>query len=71
VANVASGPRLSIVVLPFTNLSADPEQGYFADGLTEDITTDLSRISGSVVMACFAAETCYVLSSRALVTACI
>ena len=35
-------PRLSIVVLPFTNLSNDPEQGYFADGITEDLTTDLS-----------------------------
>jgi TolB-like protein/class 3 adenylate cyclase len=55
--NVASGPRLSIVVLPFTNLSADPEQGYFADGLTEDITTDLSRISGSFVIACSTALT--------------
>jgi TolB-like protein/Flp pilus assembly protein TadD len=49
--NVATGPRLSIVVLPFANLSDDPEQGYFADGLTEDITTDLSRISGSFVIS--------------------
>jgi len=38
-------PRLSIVVLPFTNLSNDPEQQYFADGITEDLTTDLSRIA--------------------------
>jgi adenylate cyclase len=38
-------PRLSIVVLPFANLSNDPEQGYFADGITEDLTTDLSRIT--------------------------
>jgi adenylate cyclase len=37
-------PRLSIVVLPFTNLSNDTEQQYFADGITEDLTTDLSRI---------------------------
>jgi adenylate cyclase len=37
-------PRLSIVVLPFANLSNDPEQQYFADGITEDLTTDLSRI---------------------------
>ena len=35
-------PRLSIVVLPFVNLSNDPEQQYFADGITEDLTTDLS-----------------------------
>jgi TolB-like protein/class 3 adenylate cyclase/Tfp pilus assembly protein PilF len=44
-------PRLSIVVLPFANLSNDPEQEYFADGITEDLTTDLSRISGSFVIA--------------------
>src|SRR5271167_528300 len=37
-------PRLSIVVLPFANLSGDREQQYFADGITEDLTTDLSRI---------------------------
>ena len=47
----AAGPRLSIAVLPFANLSDDSEQGYFADGLTEDITTDLSRISGSFVIS--------------------
>jgi adenylate cyclase len=44
-------PRLSIVVLPFANLSNDPEQEYFADGITDDLTTDLSRISGSFVIA--------------------
>jgi TolB-like protein/Tfp pilus assembly protein PilF len=44
-------PRLAIVVLPFTNLSNDPEQEYFADGITDDLTTDLSRISGSFVIA--------------------
>jgi adenylate cyclase len=44
-------PRLSIVVLPFSNLSNDPEQEYFADGITDDLTTDLSRISGSFVIA--------------------
>jgi TolB-like protein len=44
-------PRLSIVVLPFANLSNDPEQQYFADGITEDLTTDLSRIGGSFVIA--------------------
>jgi adenylate cyclase len=44
-------PRLSIVVLPFTNLSNDPEQQYFADGITEDLTTDLSRITHSFVIS--------------------
>jgi adenylate cyclase len=43
--------RLSIVVLPFTNLSGDPSQDYFADGITENLTTDLSRLSGSFVIA--------------------
>jgi TolB-like protein/class 3 adenylate cyclase/Tfp pilus assembly protein PilF len=45
-----SPPRLSIVVLPFTNLSGDPEQDYFVDGVTESLTTDLSRIRGSFVI---------------------
>jgi len=44
-------PRLSIVVLPFTNLSNDPEQEYFVDGITDDLTSDLSRIAGSFVIA--------------------
>jgi TolB-like protein/class 3 adenylate cyclase/cytochrome c-type biogenesis protein CcmH/NrfG len=44
-------PRLSIVVLPFTNLSNDPEQQYFADGITEDRTTDLSRIADMLVIS--------------------
>jgi TolB-like protein/Tfp pilus assembly protein PilF len=39
-----AAPRLSIVVLPFANLSDDREQQYFADGITEDLTTDLSRL---------------------------
>ncbi len=43
--------HLSIVVLPFTNLSGDPSQDYFADGITENLTTDLSRLSGSFVIA--------------------
>ncbi len=46
-----SAPRLSLVVLPFANLSNDPEQEYFADGITEDLTTDVARIQGSVVIA--------------------
>jgi adenylate cyclase len=44
-------PRLSIVVLPFANLSNDPEQEYFADGITDDLTSDLSRIADSFVIA--------------------
>jgi TolB-like protein/class 3 adenylate cyclase len=47
----AVAPRLSIVVLPFANLSNDPEQQYFADGVTEDLTTDLSRISHMLVIS--------------------
>jgi TolB-like protein/class 3 adenylate cyclase/Tfp pilus assembly protein PilF len=43
-------PRLSIVVLPFANMSGDPEQDYFVDGVTESLTTDLSRIRGSFVI---------------------
>jgi TolB-like protein/Flp pilus assembly protein TadD len=46
-----AAPRLSIVVLPFANLSNDPEQQYFADGLTEDLTTDLSRIANMFVIS--------------------
>jgi adenylate cyclase len=46
-----SAPRLSIVVLPFNNLSNDPDQEYFADGITDDLTSDLSLISGSFVIA--------------------
>jgi TolB-like protein len=42
---------LSIVVLPFANLSDDPQQEYFADGITEDLTTDIARIQGSLVIA--------------------
>jgi len=47
----AEAPRLSIIVLAFANLSNDPEQGYFADGITEDVTTDLSRIAGMFVIS--------------------
>jgi adenylate cyclase len=47
----AQAAHLSIVVLPFTNLSGDPTQDYFADGITENLTTDLSRLSGSFVIA--------------------
>jgi len=43
-------PRLSMVVLPFANIGGDPEQDYFVDGVTESLTTDLSRISGAFVI---------------------
>jgi adenylate cyclase len=46
-----AAPRLSIVALPFTNLSDDREQQYFADGITEDLTTDLSRIENMFVIS--------------------
>ena len=47
----SSPSHLSIVVLPFANIGGDPEQDYFVDGVTESLTTDLSRISGSFVIA--------------------
>jgi TolB-like protein len=47
----AEAARLSLVVLPFANLSNDPNQDYFADGITDNLTTDLSRIRGSFVIA--------------------
>jgi len=49
-SSTLSPPRLSIVVLPFTNLSGDSEQDYFVDGVTGSLTTDLSRIGGSLVI---------------------
>ena len=47
----AQAAHLSIVALPFANLSGDPSQDYFADGITENLTTDLSRIRNSFVIA--------------------
>jgi hypothetical protein len=47
----AEARHLSIVVLPFANLSGDPSQEYFADGITENLTSDLSRIKGAFVIA--------------------
>jgi adenylate cyclase len=46
-----NGTRQSIAVLPFTNMSGDPEQEYFSDGISEDIITDLSKIAGLTVIA--------------------
>jgi adenylate cyclase len=50
-AGSAAIDKPSIAVLPFNNMSGDPEQEYFADGMTEDIITDLSKISGLHVIA--------------------
>jgi adenylate cyclase len=47
----AEAAHLSIVVLPFENLSGDPKQDYFADGITDNLITDLARIKGSFVIA--------------------
>ena len=46
-----SGRQLSVCVLPFANMSGDPEQEYFSDGISEDITTDLSKVSALGVIA--------------------
>jgi len=46
----SASPRLSIVVLPFANIGGDPEQEHFVDGVTESLTTDLSRIRHAVVI---------------------
>ena len=56
-ARTNAPPRLSLVVLPFINLGHDPEQQYFADGITEDLTTNLSRIADMVVISCNTAFT--------------
>ena len=50
-------PRLSIVVLPFENLSGNPGDDYLAEGITDDVTTDLSLISGAFVIARESAST--------------
>ena len=64
---IASLPRLSLVVLPFANIAGDTEQEYFADGITESLTTDLSRISGAFVIArstAFAYKTKRIVSDK-------
>ena len=50
-AAMTAAPRLSLVVLPFLSLSDDREQQYFADGITEDLTTDLSRLAGYSIIS--------------------
>ena len=62
-ADTTEAPRLSIVVLPFSNLSGDPSQDYFADGITEDLTSDLSRIAGSFVIS---RNTAFTLKGKAI-----
>ena len=47
----AAAPRVGICVLPFANMSGDQEQEYFSDGITEDIITDLSKVSGLAVVS--------------------
>jgi TolB-like protein/class 3 adenylate cyclase len=48
-ASPQGSPRLTIVILPFLNMTGDPDQEYFVDGLTESLTTDLSRVDFSVI----------------------
>ena len=50
-AQESAPPRLSVVVMPFANIGGGPEQEPFVDGVTESLTTDLSRIRGAVVIA--------------------
>jgi adenylate cyclase len=47
-ANSGGAPPLSIAVLPFNNMSGDPEQAYIADGIAEDLTTDLAHLAGAL-----------------------
>ena len=56
-------PPLSMVVLPFTNLSREAEQDFFADGITEDMTTEVSRFPGSFVIA---ANTAFTYKGKAV-----
>jgi TolB-like protein len=62
-ADPEGSPRLSILVLPFGNLSGDPTQDYFVDGVTESLTTDLSRIRGSFVIG---RHTAFTYKSKAI-----
>ena len=62
-AQKSGPPRLSMVVLPFGNIGDDPEQEYFVDGVTESVTTDLSRMSGMLVIG---RNTAFTYKSRAV-----
>jgi TolB-like protein len=59
----SSAPRLSLVVLPFANIGGDAEQDYFVDGVTESLTTNLSRINGAFVIA---RNTAFTLKGKAV-----
>jgi adenylate cyclase len=50
-AGIAKAARLSLVVLPFANFGGNPDQDYIADAITDDVTTDLSRLPGALVIA--------------------
>src|SRR6516165_1164440 len=63
VASPFLAPRLSIVVLPFANIGGGPKQDYFVDGVTESLTTDLSRINGAFVIA---RNTAFTFKSKAV-----
>jgi adenylate cyclase len=56
VARPDVAPRLSLVVLPFANLNNDPEQDYFADAITTDLTTDLAQMPAALVIGRGTAE---------------
>ena len=60
---LSKSPRLSIVVLPFENLSGDPKDNYLAEGITEDVTTDISRVHGMFVIA---RESAYTYQGKAI-----
>ena len=60
---LSKAPRLSIVVLPFENLSGDPKEDYLAEGITEDVTTDLSHVPGMFVIA---RESAYTYRGKAI-----
>ena len=60
---LSKAPRLSIVVLPFENLSGDPKEDYLSEGITEDVTTDLSRVPGMFVIA---RESAYTYQGKAI-----
>jgi TolB-like protein/DNA-binding winged helix-turn-helix (wHTH) protein len=62
-ARTAAPPRLSLVLLPFQNLGADPDDDHLADGITDDLTSDLSDIPGALVVA---RESAYVFKGKAV-----